>query len=145
LGFDGRSADWAYVLLGRKGGHVTDDALGKRPRQEEVERQGGFARRFLTARVPVWLSLGLVVVIVATAAVLLVVQAGSAVRLGPAVGASQSIDVRMTLCNRDVDRLEINPREAELDLEKVLREQGSKQANVVVVREDCPTTASSAP
>ncbi len=74
---------------------MTDDAGGKRPRQEEEERQDVFARRFLTARVPVWLSLGLVVVIVATAAVLVVVQAGSGVRLGPAVGASQSIEVQI--------------------------------------------------
>lgn len=46
----------------------------------------------------------------------------------------------MTLCNAAVDHLEINPRTAELNLEDVLRSQGANRANVVLQREDCPTT-----
>ena len=71
-------------------------------------------------------------------AALLLVQARSAVHLAPAIGAAERVDVEMTLCNADVDRLEINPRTAELDLEGTLRSEGARIAEVVVHREDCP-------
>ena len=115
---------------GGPGGPVEAEGRGReRPR----------LRRVLSARVPVWVLLVALVVAVILAG-LLVVEARSGVHLPPAVGAAQDVDVRMTLCNADVDRLELNPRTAELDLEDVLRSEGARAANVVVEREDCPTT-----
>jgi len=71
-------------------------------------------------------------------ALLLLVQARAAVRLGPAVGAAEDIEVNMTLCNADVDRLDINPRATELRLEDLLRGEGARNVDVVVGRKDCP-------
>ncbi len=97
-------------------------------------------RRVLSMSVPVWVLLVTVLVVAGTLAALLVVEARSGVHLPPAVGAAREVDVEMTLCNADVDRLEINPRTAELDLEGLLRSQGARTASVVVQREDCPPT-----
>ncbi len=99
-------------------------------------RQPGL-RRVLSARVPVWVLMVSLLAVAGTLGALLLVEARSTVDLAPAVGVAQRIDVRMTLCNGDVDRLKLNPRRAELDLEDVLRSEGSRMANVVVQREDC--------
>ncbi len=96
-------------------------------------------RRFLGARVPLWAVLASVLVVVAILGLLLFVQARAAVDLGPAVGTAKRIELQMTLCNADVDRLEINPRAAELDLEKVLGQLGAETVQATVDREDCPT------
>lgn len=97
-------------------------------------------RGVLSTRVPVWVLLVTLLFVAGTLAALLMVVARSGVHLPPVVGASREVDVHMKLCNADVDRLEINPRTAELDLEGVLRSQGARVASVVVQREDCPTT-----
>ncbi len=44
----------------------------------------------------------------------------------------------MILCNHDVDRLDLNPRHEELDLEAVLRDEGAGAADVRIDRRDCP-------
>lgn len=54
------------------------------------------------------------------------------------MAAAKRVEVHLTLCNRDVDRLGINPRTSELSLEKALRESGAVEADVVVERIDCP-------
>lgn len=95
--------------------------------------------RVRTARVPVWLFVGTILVVSAMFGALLLAQARSAVDLGPAVGAAERVEVRLTLCNADVDRLEINPRATELRLEELLREEGAVATQVVVDRTDCPT------
>ncbi len=87
-----------------------------------------------------WVLLVTLLLAAGTLGAFLVVEARSGVHLPAAVGAARDVDVQMKLCNADVDRLEINPRTAELDLEGVLRSQGTNTANVVVQREDCPTT-----
>lgn len=91
-----------------------------------------------TARVPVLLFVGTILVVSAMFGALLLAQARSAVDLGPAVGAAERVEVRLTLCNADVDRLEINPRATELRLEELLREEGAAASQVVVDRRDCP-------
>ncbi|MDQ6728155.1 MAG: hypothetical protein M3066_18635 [Actinomycetota bacterium] len=79
-----------------------------------------------------------VAVVVVAFSVALITQARSMIDLGPTVGASQSVDVHLVVCNRDIDRLQVNPRKAELGLEKVLRDEGAQAADVVVERRDCP-------
>ncbi len=85
----------------------------------------GVLRKTATARVPLWLLAAVVVAVGITFGVVLVLQAGSAVRLGPAVGVAENVEVTMTLCNRDVDRKGINPRTADVELERVLKEEGA--------------------
>jgi len=115
-------------------GFQRDGGTAIRPRNLEK----GSRRGVLTARIPVWAFLGTLVAIAGLFGVLLLNQARSAVELGPAVGTAEAVEVQMTLCNADVDRLGINPRSTELGLEKVLREEGARNANVVVDRQDCP-------
>ncbi len=98
----------------------------------------GLLRRTLTASVPLWLLLACVLFLAVVGGIAFLVQAASATHLGPAVGASQHVEVTMTLCNRDVDSKGINPRAAELDLQSLLRDKGARAANVVVSRIDCP-------
>lgn len=93
-----------------------------------------------------WVLLAAVVVVAGALAVFAAMRLNDAVHLGPAVGGARRVEVHIELCNRDVDRLKINPRASELTLEKVLRDRGAKAADVVVDRSDCPTvTAPSAP
>ena len=92
----------------------------------------------LARRVPLWAALAAVVVVAAALGVALAVVKASSVDLGPAVGTAEQVEVEMTLCNEDVDRLDINPRHAELDLEEVLRAEGAATAQVRVGPRDCP-------
>lgn len=101
-------------------------------------RGGSVVGRLLRRRVPVWLLLAAVAAVAAALAAALVLERQSSVELGPAVGTAERVVVQMTLCNGDVDRLDLNPRRAELDLEDVLREEGAAAADVRVERRDCP-------
>ena len=115
--------------------------LRGRSRDDEAEREqrpGPVFRRALSARVPVWILLVSLLSVAGVLVVLLLTQSRSAGQLAPAVGAAQRVHVEMTLCNADVDRLEINPRTSELELEGALRSEGARMADVVVHREDCP-------
>lgn len=107
---------------------------------EEKATGGGkaAASRLLARRIPLWAALGVVAAVAVVLTSLLALQLRSSVELGPAVGVAERIEVDMTLCNQDVDRLEINPRRAELHLEDVLRDQGAGTADVRVERRDCP-------
>lgn len=101
-------------------------------------RESGLFKRALTASVPLWVLISCVLFLVVVGGIAFLVQAASVTHLGPAVGASQKVDVTMTLCNRDVDSKGINPRAAELDLQSLLRDEGARAADVVVNRIDCP-------
>ncbi len=96
---------------------------------------------FLGRRIPVWAVLAVIVAVTAVFTVVLLVQRRSAVDLGPAVPVAERIEVHMRLCNEDVDRLDLNPRRAELDVEAVLRREGADIADVTVERRDCPSSA----
>lgn len=121
------------------GSGMDEDEDGDDPGAVPASLPPPYIRRIMGARVPVW-ALAMTVAVVAIGfGVLLVLQARSAVHLGPAVGVAERLDVKMTLCNHDVDHNHINPRTAELDLEKLLREQGAREVDVVVERQDCPT------
>lgn len=124
---------------------MPDDVRGRDRREPSPPLGPGVARRVLTAAIPVWALLAAVAVVAAAFSVALIVQSRSAVHLGPAVGASQTVDVRLVLCNRDVDRLRLNPRTAELDLEQVMRDQGAQAVDVVLERRDCPTPTPAGP
>ncbi|MGI9079241.1 MAG: hypothetical protein ACR2GF_00205 [Acidimicrobiales bacterium] len=98
----------------------------------------GIARRTLTVGVPLWALLVTAAIVAGGFGVAMIAQARSATHLGHAVAAAKRVEVHLTLCNRDVDRLGINPRTSELSLEKALRESGAVEADVVVERIDCP-------
>ncbi len=123
---------------------MSDEVQGN-SRRERNAPGPGVARRVLTAGVPAWALLAAVAVVVVAFSVALIVQARSTVHLDPAVGAAQTLDVHLVLCNRDVDRLQLNPRKAELGLEKVMRDQGAQAVDVVLERRDCPKPAPSGP
>lgn len=98
-------------------------------------------RRVLTSRTPVWVVLVVTATAVVSFGVLLIIQAQSDIEIGPAVGAAREVNVRMTLCNADVDRLGLNPRTSELDLEELLLGEGAQRVDVIVERIDCPAAA----
>ena len=95
------------------------------------------ARRLLTSRVPLW-SLVLAIVVVGGAGLAFAV-ARDIPSFGDAVTNSESVDVVVRMCNRQVDANDVNPRRAELDLEDELRSRGAGKASVTVQRRDCPT------
>lgn len=99
-------------------------------------------RRVLTTKVPLWLLLAAAAAIAMTLSTMLVVQQQTEIELGPAVGAAESVEVRITICNAEIDRLRINPRTAELDLEELLTGEGAAGADVTVDRRDCAEGAS---
>lgn len=101
------------------------------------EGPGAFGR-FLALRVPLWALLAVTVAVAAIMAVMMVIQQQSAIDLNPVVGAAEEIDMEVTVCNHEVDRLELNPRAAELDLEDLFTDQGAGAADVRVERRDCP-------
>ncbi len=68
----------------------------------------------------------------------LLLQAPSGPDIGPAVGAAREVDLRLIICNAAVDRLDLNPRTSELELEDLLRREGAESVDVVVERVDCP-------
>lgn len=85
---------------------------------------------------PLW-ALGVVVVFAGVA-----LMASWALRdapdLGPAATHANHIDATVVMCNQVVDADGINPRTAELRLQRALRDAGAKHADVHVTREDCP-------
>lgn len=105
---------------------------------EDAATQNSWLARALSRRVPIWLALAAFFVVAGSLLLALFVERRSSVQLGPAVGAAERIEVQMTLCNRDVDRLDLNPRHEELALEGVLSEEGARAVNVEVDRRDCP-------
>lgn len=105
---------------------------------EAAFTQNSWLARALARRVPIWLALGAFFVVAGSLLLALFVERRSSVELGPAVGAAERIEVQMTLCNRDVDRLDLNPRHEELELEGVLREEGAGAVKVNIDRRDCP-------
>lgn len=109
-----------------------------RPAPQPSDPGAGIARRALTVGVPLWALLVMAAIVAGGFGVAMIAQARSATHLGHAVAAAKRVEVHMTLCNRDVDRLGINPRTSELDLEKTLRDHGAAEADVVVERIDCP-------
>ncbi len=115
-----------------------DDDGGAAPTEDEAAHTRSGIARPLTWRIPVWSALVVVALLAAGSIAALVVVRQSAVELGPAVRAAQRIEVQMTLCNHDVDRLDINPRHEELHLEGVLEDEGARAADVTVDRRDCP-------
>lgn len=117
---------------------MANDHDHKATASDEAASQDSWLARALTRRVPIWLVLGAFFVVVGSLLLALFVERRSSVELGPAVGAAERIEVQMTLCNRDVDRLDLNPRHEELGLEGVLREEGAGAVNVEVDRRDCP-------
>jgi hypothetical protein len=104
-------------------------------RRTEPPGTGGGPARVLTARVPLWALL--LVVVVAVAVLAVVVATRSSVDLGAAVDGARNVQVSMTICNEIVDAREVNPREAELDFEAGLKSRGAREANVTVDRIDC--------
>ncbi|HEX2064222.1 MAG TPA: hypothetical protein VHE80_07345 [Acidimicrobiales bacterium] len=96
------------------------------------------AASVLTRRIPAWSALLVVVIIAAGLLAALIAARQSAVELGPAVGTAERVEIDMTLCNHDVDRLDLNPRHEELELEGVLRDEGARAADVNIDRRDCP-------
>lgn len=102
-------------------------------------------RRALTAKVPLWLLLAVAAVVAMTLSILLVVQQQSAIELDPVIGAAEQVDMTILVCNSEIDRLRVNPRAAELDLENLFSEEGSGVVDVVVDRRDCADGTNGAP
>ncbi|HVF76441.1 MAG TPA: hypothetical protein VM938_15500 [Acidimicrobiales bacterium] len=98
-------------------------------------------RRVLSARVPLWTLLVAVGAVVLLLGAVIVMQRMNATSLGSAVAGAQEVDVRMVICNAEVDRREINPRAEELDLQETLTDHGAGQAQVRIERVDCPPPA----
>jgi hypothetical protein len=108
------------------------------------EVDAGFAsglKRVLTRRLPAWVTFAAVIAVTAVLGGMLVMQQLGALRLDPAVGAAEQIEMRIELCNAEVDRLDINPRESERDLEETFTDEGAAEARVRVDRRDCPPGA----
>lgn len=105
---------------------------------EASHHRGGRAPAFLSRPIPLWLLLAAVAMVGAVLTVALFLERQSSVDLGPAVGTAERIEVDITLCNGEVDRLDLNPRRVELDLEDILRDEGAAATNVTVERRDCP-------
>lgn len=120
------------------GEHGGDDHDGDHGDHGDTDLAPSLPRALLTRRVPLWALLAAVVVVAAVLGAVVVLERRASVDLGPAVGVAERVEVEMTLCNEEVDRLELNPRRAELDLEEVLREEGATAAQVRVERRDCP-------
>lgn len=106
--------------------------------KREGDTAAGAARWLASARMPVWMAaLALVIVVLGLGAVILQQRMG-AVELGPAVGGAERVEVRLVICNAEVDRAQINPRQAELDLQDTFTDEGADEATVRVDRQDCP-------
>lgn len=105
-------------------------------RRPAAERRG--AQRILTTKVPAWVVAAAVLVVAAVLGALIAIERSSSVELGPAIGGAQRVEVRLDICNGEVDRRAINPRQAELDLQETLIDEGAEEARVRVERHDCP-------
>jgi hypothetical protein len=86
--------------------------------------------------VPLWAVLATVVALLVLFAVVWFQR--DTTQLGPAVRDAESITVEMTICNETVDDRGINPRAAELELEKLFEnDEGVGEAKVSIERRDC--------
>lgn len=106
--------------------------------KHEGDKAAGAARWLVSTRVPVWTLLLAVVVIGLGLGAVVLQQRMSSVDFGPAVAGAEEVEVRIVMCNAEVDRRGINPRSAELDLEDTLTDEGAEEAEVRVERRDCP-------
>lgn len=95
----------------------------------------GVGRRLLALRIPVWTALALLGLVGVLVGALLLSR--DPVDLGPAVDGATEASISVTVCNETVDRRHINPRTAELDLEKGLEALGVQQAQATLTRIDC--------
>lgn len=102
-------------------------------------------RRVLTSKVPLWLLLAVAAAVGMILSILLVVQQQSAIELDPVVGAAERIDVSILVCNSEIDRLRVNPRASELDLESLFHDEGAGVVDVTVDRRDCPEGPGTSP
>ncbi len=59
------------------------------------------------------------------------------VDLGPGIDGAVDAQLSLTVCNEVVDQRGFNPRTAEIDAERGLRDLGVKQAKVALARIDC--------
>jgi hypothetical protein len=135
----------------RSSGDDTKENESRSPRRpgapDPPKRRGGgtealgetttpaIGRRLLTLRVPVWSALAVLGLAGLVVAALLFAR--DPVDLGPAVDGAVEASVSLTICNETVDRRHINPRTAELDLEKGLEALGVRQAEATLTRIDC--------
>lgn len=86
------------------------------PWRDPSARPTGHGRRLLTLKIP--LAYVLLVAALVGAVFVVVLVAREPVDLGRAVDDAVEAAVWLTVCNETVDRREINPRTAELDLQK---------------------------
>ena len=107
--------------------------------EHETSQSSRPRRRVLSARVPLWALLFTVAAVVLALGAVIVTQRLNATSLGPAVAGAQDVEVRLVICNAEVDRREINPRAEELDLQETLTGHGADRAQVRIERIDCPT------
>ncbi len=111
------------------------ESRGDGPRGGGRGPVGGAGGWLLRARMPVWLAVALLMVVAVTFTVVMLTR--DEVDLGPAVDGATNARVALTVCNEIVDSREINPRAAELRLERALTDLGARQADVVIDRIDC--------
>lgn len=106
--------------------------------ENETSEASRRKRGVLSTRVPLWTLLVAVAAVALVLGTIIVTQRMNAVSLGPALAGAQEVEVRMVICNAEVDRREINPRAEEIDLQKTLTDHGAGQAQVRIERVDCP-------
>ena len=100
--------------------------------------------RLVKARVP--LPLVLIGVVVAVILLLGSLLSRESVDLGPGVDGAVDAQLSLTVCNEVVDQRGFNPRTAEIDAERGLRDLGVKQVKVALARIDCgPDTPATEP
>lgn len=106
--------------------------------EHETSQASRPRRRVLSARVPLWTLLIAVGAVALALGSVIVMQRMNATSLGPAVAGAQDVEVRMVICNAEVDRRGINPRAEELALQDTFTDHGADRAQVRVERIDCP-------
>jgi len=99
-------------------------------------RSSSVLTRVLLWRLPLWSVLLLAFVGAATGLASWVLR--GVPDLGPAIPSAEHVDAKVVLCNAVVDTKGINPRAAELALEREFEQLGAREANVRVTRKDCP-------
>ena len=100
--------------------------------EERSDKQNPFTR----VRVPLWATMAIAAGVMLL--FLFLLAGRSTVDVGPAVNGAENVDVAITICNHIVDERRINPRQAELDFEKALKDLGAKRSKATVSRLDCP-------
>lgn len=100
----------------------------------------GALTRVARFRLPLWVTLVVVVAVVVVFSLLL--RRSDSVDLGPAVPGARQVYLDLTICNETVDARGINPRQAEKDLQALFeKQQHVADAKVRIERIDCgPST-----